>query len=73
MALTKLSVDRAVTVAFSDRQDVIFTEASVLLLRNGADLEAALTTRGKLPGDLTFSLSRTPFGDVGVTVTKKGR
>ena len=69
MALTKLSVSKGVEVAFSDRRSEIITEARVLLMRDGKDFEAELEARQKKPDDLAFTLSRTPLGDVEVTVT----
>lgn len=70
MALTRLSVGKSIELAFGDRKVEAITEAKVLLLRDGKDLESELATRQKLPTDLTFTLSRTPLGDVEVTVEK---
>ena len=68
MALTKLSVGKGIEVAFSDRRSEIVSEAKVLLIRDGKDFEAELASRQKKPDDLTFLLSRSPLGDVGVVV-----
>ena len=70
MALTRLSVGKSIELAFSDRQVEAITEAKVILMRDGKDLESELTSRQKKPEDLTFTLSRTPLGDVQVTVSK---
>ena len=70
MALTKLSVGKTIEVAFSDRQVETITEAKVILMRNGKDLESELTARQKKPEYLTFTLSRTPLGDVEVLASK---
>ena len=70
MALTKLSVGKTIEVAFSDRQVETITEAKVILMRDGKDLGGELKARQKAPTDLTFTLSRTPLGDVEVLVEK---
>lgn len=70
MALTRLSVGKTIELAFSDRKVEAITEAKVLLMRDGKDLENELTSRQKLPSDLKLGLSRTPLGDLEVTVAK---
>lgn len=70
MGLTRLSVGKTIEVSFSDRKVETITEAKVILMRNGKDLESELTSRQKKPEDLTFTLSRTPLGDVEVLVSK---
>lgn len=70
MALTRLSVGRSIEVAFSDRKVETITEAKVITMRDGKDLESELTSRQNKPEDLTFTLSRTPLGDVEVLVSK---
>lgn len=72
MPLTSLGVNKVIEIAFDGRKVETITEAKVLLLRDGKDLESELATRQKLPSDLTFALYRTPFGDVEVEVSKKG-
>lgn len=70
MALTRLSVGKGIEVAFSDRKVEAITEAKVLLMRDGKDFEDELASRQKKPNDLAFTLSRTPLGDIEVTVGK---
>lgn len=70
MGLTRLSVGKSIEVAFSDRKAETITEAKVILMRDGKDLEAELETRQKKPVDLAFALSRSPLGDITVTVSK---
>lgn len=69
MALTKLSAGKSIEMAFSDRKVETITEAKVLLMRDGKDLESELISRQNKPTDLTFTLSRTPLGDVTVEVS----
>ena len=71
MALTRLSVSKAIELAFDDRKIEAITEAKVLLLRDGKDLKSELAARQKLPTDLTFAFSRSPLGDIAVVVSTK--
>ena len=70
MGLTRLSVGRGIELAFGDRKVEAISEAKAILMRDGKDLEAELDMRKKRPVDLAFTLSRTPFGDIEVTVSK---
>ena len=70
MALTRLSVGREIQIVFDDRKSVeTITEAKVMLMRDGKDLEAELEARQKKPDDHTFELSRTPLGDLQIVAT----
>ena len=69
MALSKLSVGKGIEVAFDDRRSELLSEAKVLLMRDGKDLEVKMKERQKSHDGLTFTLSRTPLGDIEVTAT----
>lgn len=74
MALTRLSVGKEIEVSFGgDRTVDKYTEAEVLLMRDGKDLEAKMKERQKYPNDHTVELSRTPLGDLEVTVIRTKR
>lgn len=70
MALTRLSVGKTIELAFSDRKVEAISEAKVLLMRDGTDLENELASRQNKPDDLSFILTRSPLGDIIVTVSK---
>ena len=69
MALTRLSVGKGIEFSFGDRQVDKYTRAEVLLMRDGKDLEVKMKERQKSHDGLTFTLSRTPLGDIEVTAT----
>lgn len=73
MALTRLSVGKSIEISFDDRNVEAITEAKVILMRDGKDLETELKARQKYPDDHTFELLRTPLGDIEVTVTYTGK
>lgn len=58
MALTRLSVGKGIEVAFSDRQSTLISEAKVLLMRDGKDLESELNLRGVVLDDLAVYMQR---------------
>lgn len=73
MALTRLSVGKSIEVAFDGRRVDRYTEAEVIVMRDGKDLEAKMKERQKFPQGYTMALSRTPLGDVQVTVSQVSR
>jgi hypothetical protein len=74
MVLTRLSVSKEIEVSFGGERMVDkYTEAEVLLMRDGKDFEAKMKERQKYPNDHTFVLSRTPLGDLDVTVIRTKR
>jgi len=70
MELTRLSVGKAIEFSFGDRTVDRYTEAEVIVMRDGKDLEAKMKERQKFPEGYSLSLSRTPLGDVAVMVSK---
>lgn len=73
MALTRLSVGKEIEFSFGDRAVDRYTEADVIVMRDGKDLEAKMKERQKFPQGYTMALSRTPLGDVQVTVSQISR
>lgn len=70
MELTRLSVGKAIEFSFGDRTVDKYTEAEVIVMRDGKDLEAKMKERQKFPEGYAMTLSRTPLGIVSVAIEK---
>ena len=72
MALTKLGVGRTIELGFGRQAPEVFTEAKVLLFRDGKDIEGEMALRGKPIDAYAVYMQRDPLGQVEVIVKRKG-